>query len=162
MKPLLFNELRGKKYLHKINKLHNVQVTRIPVEKVNIFNIIPFIICIVLSLYLYCKYNEKQHIKTQVLTTDTPKIIKTTKTTHDTDIDIDIDMDMDIEKLYKKYNNEKVNKKMQFKINNPDEIDINDIDYIDDPLQYHIHKKNKKNKEDVTKMNKSEYHILEN
>ena len=154
MKPLLFNELRGKKYLHKINKLHNVQVTPTNVEKVNIFNIIPFIICIVLSLYLYFKYNEKQHVKTQVLTTNTPKISKIPKTTDDTN--------MDIEQLYKKYNNEKVNKKMQFKINNPDEIDIDDIDYIDDPLQYHIHKKNKKNKEDVTKMNKSEYHILEN
>ena len=157
MKPLLFNELRGKKYLHKINKLHNVQViptTPHDVEKVNIFNIIPFIICIVLSLYLYFKYNEKQHVKTQVLTTNTPKISKIPKTTDDTN--------MDIEQLYKKYNNEKVNKKMQFKINNPDEIDIDDIDYIDDPLQYHIRKKNKKNKEDVTKMNKNEYHILEN
>jgi len=157
MKPLLFNELRSKKYLHKINKLHNVQVTPIPVEKVNIFNIIPFIICIVLSLYLYFKYNEKQHIKTQVLkNTNTPNIPETTKTNSDSD------RDMDIEQLYKKYNNEKINNKIEFKINNPDEIDIDDIDYIDDPLQYHIHKKNKKNKEDVTKMNKSEYHILEN
>ena len=135
MQPHLFNE---SKTLHYFNILkRNIEPPKASILSVisnNIFNIIPFILFIIFALYLHFKYIEKK------------KMIQIVEKKREIKAIIDEKKNAELEEFYDTYNKENV-----------DEIDI---DFIVDPLEYNLSKKNQKNKKDILQHNENEYHIL--
>ena len=146
MQPHLFNE---SKTLHYFNILkRNIEPPKASILSVisnNIFNIIPFILFIIFALYLHFKYIEKKKMIQIVEKKREIKAIIDEKKNAELE-EIERQKNREIEKFYDTYNKENV-----------DEIDI---DFIVDPLEYNLSKKNQKNKKDILQHNENEYHIL--